>query len=235
MEKILGQALKKEREMRGLSLADIAAETRIGMRYLLALEDEDFDQFAGIFYIRYYIKNYLRACGADEAAFFNAHYDYLKTVMEKKGTPPPDQFLNKLEYVKFKRRKTLLIILLLILSGARSLPLPGRSGSIEIPAFSATLLQGEKDFRLDRAPVSLHMTFTASCWLQLWRGNEKIAEKIFVGGDSLSAQGYQLVLLLGNPAAVRLEINGRGWTPSGRYTGGVKLLLGPEKVQEIAL
>jgi len=127
MEKVLGQALKKEREMRGLSLADIAAETRIGTRYLLALEDEDFDVFAGIFYIRYYIKNYLHACGADEAAFFNAHYDYLKAVLDRKGPPAPDQFLNKLEYSKFKRRKTLLIILLLILSGALFYWLFGRA------------------------------------------------------------------------------------------------------------
>ena len=113
--------------MRGLSLADIAAETRIGTRYLLALEDEDFDVFAGIFYIRYYIKNYLHACGADEAAFFNAHYDYLKAVLDRKGPPAPDQFLNKLEYSKFKRRKTLLIILLLILSGALFYWLFGRA------------------------------------------------------------------------------------------------------------
>ena len=88
MEKILGQALKQEREMRGLSLADIAKETRIGSRYLQAPENEDFTMFSGIFYIRYYIKNYLRACGADETAFFNTHYDYLQAVLEKKGEPP---------------------------------------------------------------------------------------------------------------------------------------------------
>jgi cytoskeleton protein RodZ len=116
MEKILGQALKKEREMRGLSLADIANETRIGTRYLQSLENEDFSMFPGIFYIRYYIKNYLKACGADETVFFNTYYSYLKTVLDKKGEPPPDQYLNKLEYVKFKRRKTILIILLLLIA-----------------------------------------------------------------------------------------------------------------------
>ncbi|MCX6555763.1 MAG: helix-turn-helix domain-containing protein [Candidatus Aminicenantes bacterium] len=242
MEKILGLALKKEREMRGISLADIANETRIGTRYLQALENEDFDVFSGIFYIRYYIKNYLHACGADEAAFFNAHFDYLKAVLDRKGTPPPDQFLNKLEYVKFKKRKTFLIILLLILTGAfvfwlfgGSLPLPNRSERFEFPAFSATLLSGERDFCLNWAPVSIRMTFAASCWLQLWRGNEKKVEKIFARGDSLFAQGYQLALVMGNPAAVRLKINGRGWTPASQPRNGVKLLLSPDKVQEITL
>ena len=132
MEKILGQALKKEREMRGVSLDDIAKETRIGTRYLEALENEDFSLFPGIFYIRYYIKNYLRACGADETAFFNTYYDYLKAILDKKGEPSPDQYLNKLEYVKFKKRKTILIILLLLLLAAAFLYwFFGRSGLVK--------------------------------------------------------------------------------------------------------
>jgi len=129
MEKILGQALKKEREMRGLSLDDIANETRIGTRYLLALENEDFTVFAGSFYIRYYIKNYLRACGADETTFFNTNFNTLQSILDKKGEPPPDQYLNKLEYVKFKRRKTILILLLVALIALLIYWIFGRPGA----------------------------------------------------------------------------------------------------------
>jgi cytoskeletal protein RodZ len=116
MDKTLGQALKKEREMRGISIADIAAETRIGTRYLLALENEDFSMFPGFFYVRYYIRNYLRACGADETAFFNVHQRVLQSVFDAKGAPPPDQYLSKVSYLRFKRRRTILIILLLLLA-----------------------------------------------------------------------------------------------------------------------
>ncbi|MGH8761150.1 MAG: helix-turn-helix domain-containing protein, partial [Burkholderiales bacterium] len=38
-----GQRLKREREMRGVSLDEIAQATKIGTRSLRALEDEDFD------------------------------------------------------------------------------------------------------------------------------------------------------------------------------------------------
>ena len=89
MEKIVGQALKKEREARGVSLADIVGETRISIRFLQALEDEEFDLFPGKFYVHYYIKNYLRACGADETAFFNTYQDYLNQVLKKAGDMPP--------------------------------------------------------------------------------------------------------------------------------------------------
>jgi cytoskeletal protein RodZ len=161
MEKILGQALKKEREMRGISLADIAAETRIGTRYLQALEDEDFSVFSGGFYIRYYIKNYLHACGADEAVFFNTNFNILQSILDKKGDPPPDQYLSKLEYVKFKRRKTILIIMLLLLTAAllywfffRPGQAKAMSKKFAFPSFSAARHFGEKEFRRpDRAPV----------------------------------------------------------------------------------
>lgn len=240
MEKKLGQALKKERELRGLSLADIANETRIGSRYLQALENEDFSMFPGAFYIRYYIKNYLRACGADETVFFNSHYDYLQAVLDEKGEPPPDQYLSKLEYVKFKKRKTILIVfLLLIVIGALLFWFFGRQGRVKaqagpfaFPAFSATLLPEQKDFCRAGAPVSMHLTFSDSCWLQFWRGGEKIVEKIFARGDTLSGQGYQLTLVMGNPAAVRLMVNGREWPSLSRFNNGLKLLISPDTLPE---
>jgi len=240
MEKILGKALKKEREMRGVSLDDIAKETRIGTRYLQALEDEDFSMFPGIFYIHYYIKNYLQACGADETAFFNTYHTYLKTVMDKKGELPPDQYLNKLEYVKFKKRKSILIFILLLLVstvlfywilGRKALP-KNQSEDFEFPAFSASLLPEKNDYCPDWAPVSMDLTFASACWLQFWRGSEKIVEKTFAKGDVLNGHGYQLTLVMGNPAAVRIHVNGQDLPvlpPSG---SAVKLLLSPDNLKE---
>lgn len=237
MEKILGQALKKEREMRGLSLADIANETRIGTRYLQALENEDFDVFPGSFYIRYYLKNYLRACGADETAFFNSNYIYLQAILDKKGEPPPDQYLNKLEYVKFKRRKTILIIVLLLLTAiliywffSHSAAAKTASAPFAFPSFSNSLLAGKKDFCPDWAPVAMHADFADSCWLQLWRGGEKVIEKIFAKGDVLDGHGYQLTLVMGNPAALRLMVNGRAWPSLRDSVSGAKLLLSPDRL-----
>jgi transcriptional regulator with XRE-family HTH domain len=189
MEKILGQALKKEREMRGLSLAEIANETRIGTRYLEALENEDFSMFSGSFYIRYYIKNYLRACGADESAFFNTNFNYLQAILDKKGELPPDQYLNKLEYVKFKRRKTILLVLLLVLFAfliywffIRLAPLKKIAAHFDFPAFSAAMLSAEKHFIRDWAPVAMRVTLSDSCRLQFRSGNAKMMKKVFVNG-----------------------------------------------------
>ena len=42
-----GQRLQREREMRSITLEEIALSTKIGTRSLRALEEEDFDRLPG--------------------------------------------------------------------------------------------------------------------------------------------------------------------------------------------
>ena len=43
----LGQRLRREREQRGISLDEISLSTKIGTRFLLALEEDKFDKLPG--------------------------------------------------------------------------------------------------------------------------------------------------------------------------------------------
>ena len=61
----LGQALREEREARGISLEEIAAATKIVSRYLQALEDDRLDVMPGGFFIRGIIRTYAKAVGLD--------------------------------------------------------------------------------------------------------------------------------------------------------------------------
>jgi len=246
MEKIVGQALRKERDARGVSLADIARETRIGTRFLQALEDEDFDLFPGKFYIHYYIKNYLKACGADETAFFNTYQPYLKEVLKKGDELPPDQYLQKMSYAKFRKRQNLLIaIALLALAGMLAYLLLGpprlldallgssRRAAVAIPAFSAELLAPEADFCPAGPPLAARMSFNAPCWLQLWRGGEKVAERTFRPGETMALDGYRLTMVIANPQALRLQLNGRDVSYFRRSPEAVKLVVDPASLQEV--
>jgi hypothetical protein len=103
----------------------------------------------------------------------------------------------------------------------------------EFPVFSASLFTDESDFCLDWTPVSMRLTFNTSCWLQFWRGGEKIVEKTFAKGDVLIGKGYQLTLIMGNPAAVRLNVNGRELPSLPQANTAVKLLLSPDNLEEI--
>jgi len=59
----LGSYLKKEREVRELSVAEIAQTTRIPVRLLRHLENDDFDELPADVFVRGYLRAYARALG----------------------------------------------------------------------------------------------------------------------------------------------------------------------------
>ncbi|HEU4326971.1 MAG TPA: RodZ domain-containing protein [Roseiflexaceae bacterium] len=59
----LGERLRTARESQGISLAQAAAETRILQRYLVALEDSDYQHLPGDVYARGFIRNYANYLG----------------------------------------------------------------------------------------------------------------------------------------------------------------------------
>ena len=61
-----GEHLKREREMRGVSLEEISAATRIGTRFLEAIENEQWDQLPGGVFNRGFIRSIARFLGLDE-------------------------------------------------------------------------------------------------------------------------------------------------------------------------
>ena len=74
-----GERLRREREMRKISLEEIAAVTKIGTRLLRALEDEQFDQLPGGIFNKGYVRAYAKYVGIDEE---QAVADYLQAAHE---------------------------------------------------------------------------------------------------------------------------------------------------------
>jgi cytoskeleton protein RodZ len=61
-----GDRLQREREMRGITLEEIAEATKIGTRSLRALEEEDFDKLPGGIFNKGFVRAYARYLGLDE-------------------------------------------------------------------------------------------------------------------------------------------------------------------------
>ena len=62
----LGPSLRQAREARRLTLEDIAATTRISLRYLTAIENSRFDIFVGAIYAIGFVRAYARMVGMSE-------------------------------------------------------------------------------------------------------------------------------------------------------------------------
>jgi len=61
-----GENLRREREMRGVSLEEISSATKISIRFLEAIEREDFSKLPGGIFSRSFIRSYARYLGLDE-------------------------------------------------------------------------------------------------------------------------------------------------------------------------
>ncbi|MCW1835546.1 helix-turn-helix domain-containing protein [Bacillus xiamenensis] len=66
----LGKRLVEAREEKGMSLEDLMAATKIQKRYLLAIEQGNYDIIPGKFYVRAFIKQYAEAVGLNPEQLF---------------------------------------------------------------------------------------------------------------------------------------------------------------------
>src|SRR5262249_47362941 len=88
-----GVRLKEEREQRGITLEEISSSTKIGTRFLSAIEDEHFEQLPGGIFNKGFVRAYARYLGLDEEetiAEYLAASGNLPAEKEKKSEPGSD-------------------------------------------------------------------------------------------------------------------------------------------------
>lgn len=66
--------LARSRKKAGVSLDEIADETKISLRFLRAIEEEEFEKLPGGIFSTSYLRQYATAIGYDETELL-AHYD----------------------------------------------------------------------------------------------------------------------------------------------------------------
>ena len=81
-----GEKLRRERELRAVTLDEIAEATKIGSRSLKALEDEHFDILPGGIFNKGFVRAYAKYLGIDEE---QAVADYMAAIGESASKPGP--------------------------------------------------------------------------------------------------------------------------------------------------
>jgi cytoskeleton protein RodZ len=71
----LGQELKRRREAKGIELQDISNATRVAVRFLRAIEEDDFASLPGGLFTRSFIRTYARHVGMDEEEAISRYYE----------------------------------------------------------------------------------------------------------------------------------------------------------------
>jgi len=111
-----GDKLRREREMRGITLSEISESTKVSKRWLQALEDEQFEQLPGGVFNRGFVRAYARFLGINDE---QAIADYIAASNEQE--PPDDKFPLEIHEKKSDRpplnpRRSFVPILLAMLA-----------------------------------------------------------------------------------------------------------------------
>ena len=224
-----GSWLRQQREIRNINLREISDNTKIGMRYLEALEEDRFEVLPAPIFAKGFLREYAKYVGLDADEVVNY---YLAAEQRRRAelgveepvvpaprpsTRPavvPDDKLKKLGWVAAA------VVALLLLALAVWLVRRGGSETAEAPPsaiappVSASIPSPPPAVSPPPAPAAdgpfvVNMSFTAECWVEaVVDGSRRISE-LRVQGESMRIEAREsVVLTLGNAGSVRVDVNG---------------------------
>lgn len=118
----IGEKLRLARETRGIALRDISDETRISMRYLQAIETDDYQRLPGGIFNRSFIRAYAKQVGYDEQQALEEYSATLHERGESTDEIPAGRIRSMVYTDEVGSRSPLLnVLLVLIILAALSL------------------------------------------------------------------------------------------------------------------
>jgi cytoskeletal protein RodZ len=107
-----GEHLKREREMRGVSLEEVAAATRISTRFLEAIENEQWDELPGGVFNRGFIRAIARFLGLDEDSLVAEYALETKGAVDVRAVPVHSDDIPR----NWRAAATAILVLALVLA-----------------------------------------------------------------------------------------------------------------------
>jgi len=232
----VGEQLLAAREKAGISLEDIAAQTRIPTRHLQSIEASEWDKLPAPTYTMGFAKSYASAVGLDR----NEIADQLRAEMGgMRATVTQSEVFEPVDPARVMPRGLViaaiaaaaLIVALLLWNQSRSLDAPDNvppeaaasadNAAVAAPAAVAPSVQG---------PVVL--TANEQVWIQVKDGATTLKAGLLEAGQSyeVPATAKAPVLTTGKPEAVRISVGTADAPPVGPAATTVSnvSLLGPD-------
>jgi cytoskeletal protein RodZ len=228
----LGQELKRERELRGISLEEISESTKINLKFLQALEEDKLEVMPSKFFIRALLRTYAKFLGLEEHSVLNKYHE--AALSQEQAQPTEEQSKTGQEETSKKRKRWMASIILgaclLILIGwfyyfapkkkislppaetkpsitlQEETPLPSPATQPEIPVEPAAEEKG----------LTLEISFTEETWLQVYADGELKLEALKKPGETAVVQAQQeLLFSLGNAGGITYSLNHKKGKPFG--------------------
>jgi cytoskeletal protein RodZ len=123
----LGEKLKSAREERGYSIEQVARDTNIARRFIIALEEENFDQFPGDTYLLGFLRNYSEYLGLDAERMSTLY----KNMQLQEQPAPMDELIHRRKGPSRGLLITALLVLVVLAGGGAAYYLLSGDGGPE--------------------------------------------------------------------------------------------------------
>lgn len=111
----VGQYLKRERELRNISLDMVAEISKLSPRYILAIEEGNFDYLPKGAFLKGFIRSYAKAVGLDPVDVILRFDEEVQAAKAAKTpNPKPRGFSFKLPKIRFSGKAVFIIIAILV-------------------------------------------------------------------------------------------------------------------------
>ena len=217
-----GEKLRRERELRGVSLREIADGTKISLRFLQALEEDRVEALPGGLFPRAFAKQYALFLGLDAertvADFVEAHG---QLAPERKPAPLPVRRAPLPLGHIFLAAVAVLAVALTLRRGGSPEPRPEPTPT---PLAAPVVLPTDRVYPSPAlAPgtasdsLVLTMTAQADCWVEVRADGATVVNRVLAQGESqtFEARG-EIVLSVGNAGGLSIRVNDRPALPLGR-------------------
>jgi cytoskeletal protein RodZ len=236
----LGQQLKREREKKGLSLKEISHQTKIGLRYLEAIENDQLDHLPGGFFTRQILRAYLINIGQEPSSWLTKYQQAGLLPVEARNSKlskpekPARAKINNLAWV------IITVIVMALFVGLIYLSIKTSRKAMEarpVPRVESTAttskkepqieVQAEKEKPALPAPqyegLNLELTFNEDCWIQVYADGNLVLDGLKLEGFKTSVKAKsELIINLGNAGGVSFVLNGKVGKPLGKRGAVVK-------------
>jgi cytoskeletal protein RodZ len=219
----IGSTLREARVRRKLTLQQAEEDTKIRVKYLQAMENEDFDLMPGRAYVKGFLQTYAQYLGLDPAIILD-EYRSRGTPREEQqpfggssviGKPHSHRGRNTLAFIAVAGLLVLAVIYVLGLSseGADQSGGPGIDAGLLSPSPSPSASPSKSPSPKASASAVARDVVRVSasdgdCWLEVRRGDaagEVLYRDTLTRGKTKVFHGDALFMTVGNPPAISIR------------------------------
>ena len=228
----IGKYLKRVRETCGYSLEDVAGITRINLRYLEAIEEDDFAKIPGETFSHGFIRSFARCIGISDEEISRKIRETLKTEPQAVNTQNQDDMAERSAVRKPGKARIILpaaaavilaaLLIVLFTSGRESGTIRNSKELKDVPAESIevqpqVVAENNQVVQKKVEPVVLKVYARELTWISARIDDKETKEALLQPGDGVMWNGDEkVVITVGNAGGIDLDVNGKRLDPIGR-------------------